>query len=188
MQRSSLDRARAPASSAGSGSISSGCTARARAAGASSANVTSKIRTQRMQLLRRRKRDLAACRLRCADPQAPVRERERAAPRHPYGPKPDEQYKRLVINPQGDDPVRLCLTQREINLREAQRHQGGLGGCSLARGEIALGWLHDADDLAVVADGEMRGELSVIRTLPGRDVIELNVVASDGVRTRRVYA
>src|SRR5262245_27214450 len=124
MQRSSLESVRARPSSAESGRISSGCTARACCGTVSSVNAIRIEQEKRIGLLRRLHHSLAPGRLRRANAQPPVREREPPAYHHYHRAKPDQQHQRLVIEPHRERTIRIELAERQIELAHTARHQG----------------------------------------------------------------
>src|SRR6266511_2988616 len=142
MQRRSRDSVRARVSSAASDRISSGWTARAgvEARPHPIRNAANKRRVREYAILsfRRLERGAGFGGLRRADAQAAVGERERAAQNHHQRAEPDQQHQRLVIEPDRDRAVRVLVAEREIDLAQAARHQGRLGGRGAADREAAL--------------------------------------------------
>ena len=118
-------------------------------------------------------------RLRRADAQAAVRERQQAAERHQHRAPPDQEHQRLVIDAHGDGAVGVGVAERNIELAGAAGQQRGLGGRRSPRGEVALRRRHHAQRFAVERDRELRDHLAEIRPLPLRDAVELQLIAGD---------
>src|SRR5262245_58135726 len=177
MQRSSLDSARARASSAGSEMISSGSTAIA----VDIVKSVSSAMTRRclIDLLRRQECGLAPRRLGRPHAQTSIRERQRTADHHHYGAEPDEQHQRLVIEPHGERAVWIWIAERQVELGSSPRHERGFSDGGAARRKAAFCRLHHADDVAVAAHREMGSKIAVVGTLARGHAVELKIIAPD---------
>src|SRR4051812_10767585 len=123
MQRNSRDSSRARASFTGSAMISSGWTAQAADAPAKTIAATSPAKIRFKALLRRLQHRRRLGGFWRASPQPAVGQRQQAAESHQDRPEPDQQHKRLVIDPYRDRAIGAGLPQRDVELADAACQQ-----------------------------------------------------------------
>src|SRR5262245_22134188 len=180
MQRSCCDKPRARASNAGFDNISPGWTAALSWFGHDNMARNRSKPTRFIASLRYAQCHPRSCRLWRAHAQTPVRKRQRAAGAHDRPAEPDQQHKRLIVQPHGDVALLCRIAERDIELADTPRHQGRLSGGHAADRKSAPAWLHGADEIAVHAANEETTDcLVVIRALPIEQAGKRNPVARD---------
>jgi hypothetical protein len=84
-----------------------------------------------------------------------------------------------MIEPDRDRAVGAGIAEREIELAQAARQQGGFRGRGFARLKTAFGGFQKPDDGAAAAHGEFCRELAVIRSRALCDAVERQFIAAD---------